>query len=126
MEDLELMTTFLEDSLSSGAVPAVGETKYSCDHHRLAAPRQSDIDCSLRRLGIQEAQAARLEMFCDQLLLDYGADLAVVEAEDPGSTMEIESLLNEKSSLLEFEQRLKDFETRLEAEYKFGHPSKMY
>ena len=130
VEDLELMTTFLEDSLSSGAVPAVGETKYSCDHHRLAAPRQSDIDCSLRRLGIQEAQAARLEMFCDQLLYfpdktdsDPGGDGSGKGAREGGEggrrdVAAIESLLNENSlSHLEFERKLAEIEDKLESQY---------
>ena len=124
VEDPELMTTFLEDSLSSGAVPAVGETKYSCEHHRLAAPRQNDIDCSLRRLGIQEAQAARLEMFCDLLLdSDPGGDGSGKGAREGGEGVrrdvaEIESLLNENSlSHLEFERKLAEIEDKLESQY---------
>ena len=118
-----LFRSFLSESLClskrSGSLGGAGTSRHlACDHKTSDAPKQEELDCSMRRLNVQESQVARLEMFCDQLLLDYGADLAVVEAEDPGSTMEIESLLNEKSSLLEFEQRLKDFETRLEAEYK--------
>ncbi len=106
--------------------------------HQTDAPKHSDLDCSLRRLNEQELYVARLEMFCDQLFYDDGEDSgaqvqgrqSTVEGEEEAAGAEaagagrerdevnIVSLLNENSSDIEFEQRLREFEGRLERHYK--------
>ncbi|QDZ20307.1 RING-type domain-containing protein [Chloropicon primus] len=119
LQDDRLFSSFLNDKLSIQAA-AVARGRMSFCEHKYNAPKQSEIDCSLRRLTVQENQAARLEMFCDQILLDYVDDLnaAVCPADGQVNEPDIELLLSENTlSPLEFENRLKDFENQLEAKF---------
>lgn len=139
IQEDRLFLSFLNDKLSIQAA-AVARGQESFCEHKYNAPKQSEIDCSLTRLSVQgklkkitlaglihqltqilsaENQAARLEMFCDQLLLDYVDDLnAVCMADGQANEPDIELLLSENtSSPLEFENRLREFENQLETKF---------
>ena len=68
--DDRLFRSFLSESLCLskrfGGLGGAGTSRHlACDHKTSDAPKQEELDCSLRRLNVQESQVARLEMFCD-------------------------------------------------------------
>ena len=121
----------IDDHMGFGL--ARGNTLAKGCNHQCDAPKHAELDCSLRRLNDQEAQIARLEMFCDEILDcnssqegEEGDAREDREQQEEGNernsasplNLDVENFLNENSSHVELEQRVREFERDLETYYK--------